>query len=67
MIRPAGSSAAPATDSMLLSQNVSLINGLEAFLKLAPGALRGQTVGADATPFATLPLDTTVFNPQTRR
>ena len=33
----------PATDSMLLSQNVSLINGLEAFLKLAPGALRGQT------------------------
>ena len=42
----------PATDSMLLSQNVSLINGLEAFLKLAPGALRGQTVGSDATPFA---------------
>ena len=49
---------------MLLSQNVSLINGLEEFLKLAPGALRGQTVGADATPFAALPVDTTVFDPQ---
>jgi Ca2+-binding RTX toxin-like protein len=55
----------PTTDSMLLSQNVALINGLEAFLKLTPGALRGQTVGADATPFAALPTDTVVFNPQT--
>ncbi len=54
----------PTTDSMLLSQNVSLINGLEALLKLTPGALRGQTVGADATPFAALPIDTTVFDPQ---
>jgi Ca2+-binding RTX toxin-like protein len=53
----------PATDSMLLSQNVALINGLEAFLKLTPGALRGQTVGADATPFSALPVDTTVFDP----
>ena len=55
---------APATDSMLLSQNVALINGLSEFLKLAPGALRGQTVGSDATPFALLPKDTTVFDPQ---
>jgi Ca2+-binding RTX toxin-like protein len=54
----------PATDSMLLSQNVKLIRGFEEFLKLTPGALRGQTVGADATPFSALPVDTTVFNPQ---
>ncbi|GJD74013.1 peroxidase family protein [Methylobacterium goesingense] len=54
----------PATDSMLLSQNVSLINGFEALLKLTPGAIRGQTVGNDATPFANLPTDTTVFDPQ---
>jgi Ca2+-binding RTX toxin-like protein len=54
----------PATDSMLLSQNVSLIRGLEEFLKLTPGALRGQTVGTDADPFASLPVDITVFNPQ---
>ncbi|MBY0381690.1 MAG: calcium-binding protein [Xanthobacteraceae bacterium] len=55
---------APATDSMLLSQNVSLINGLEDFLKLTPGAIRGQTVGSDATPFTALAKDTTVFDPQ---
>jgi Ca2+-binding RTX toxin-like protein len=55
---------APTTDSMLLSQNVALINGLEAFLKLTPGAQRGQTTGADATPFANLARDTTVFDPQ---
>ena len=54
----------PATDSMLLSQNVALVAGLGDFLKLTPGALRGQTVGADATPFANLPTDTTVFDPQ---
>jgi Ca2+-binding RTX toxin-like protein len=54
----------PATDSMLLSQNVALINGLEALLKLTPGAIRGQTVGGDATPFADLAPDTTVFDPQ---
>jgi Ca2+-binding RTX toxin-like protein len=55
----------PATDSMLLSQNVALINGLETLVKLTPGALRGQTVGADTIPFADLAKDTTVFNPQT--
>lgn len=60
----AGPIGGPATDSMLLSQNVALINGLEAFLKLTPGAQRGQTVGADITPFAALPTDTVVFNPQ---
>ncbi|KQP33801.1 hypothetical protein ASF49_08010 [Methylobacterium sp. Leaf104] len=54
----------PATDSMLLSQNVALIDGLEALLKLTPGAIRGQTVGSDATPFASLAPDTTVFDPQ---
>ena len=54
----------PTTDSMLLSQNVALINGLSQFLMSTPGALRGQTVGADATPFAALPIDTTVFDPQ---
>lgn len=54
---------APVTDSMLLSQNVSLISGLETLLKLTPGALRGQTVGIDATPFASLATDTFVFNP----
>ncbi|MEQ1609907.1 MAG: peroxidase family protein [Hyphomonadaceae bacterium] len=53
----------PVTDSFLLSQNVSLINGFEAFLKLTPGVLRGQTVGIDATPFANLAADTTVFDP----
>ncbi len=53
----------PATDSMLLSQNVALISGFEEFLKLTPGALRGQTLGADATPFSDLPIDTTVFDP----
>ena len=53
----------PATDSMLLSQNVKLIQGLEEFLKLTPGAVRGQTVGSDAAAFATLPVDTTVFDP----
>ncbi|TXN81504.1 peroxidase family protein [Methylobacterium sp. WL8] len=54
----------PATDSMLLSQNVALIDGLEALLKLTPGAVRGQTVGVDATPFADLAPDITVFDPQ---
>ncbi|WP_426216137.1 peroxidase family protein [Methylobacterium sp. NFXW15] len=61
----AGIINAPPTDSMLLSQNVALIDGLEALLKLTPAALRGQTVGGDATPFADLPADTTVFDPQT--
>jgi Ca2+-binding RTX toxin-like protein len=61
----AGIVGGPATDSMLLSQNVALIRGLEPFLKLTPGALRGQTVGSDATPFASLAKDTFVFNPQT--
>ncbi len=56
---------APPTDSMLLSQNVALIDGLSELLKLTPGALRGQTIGADATPFASLAKDVTVFNPQT--
>ncbi|MFM2100211.1 MAG: hypothetical protein RLZZ366_1750 [Pseudomonadota bacterium] len=56
---------APVTDSMLLSQNVGLINGLEALLTLTPGALRGQTVGAAGTPFASLATNTVVFNPQT--
>ena len=55
----------PATDSMLLSQNVSLTRGLETLVKLTPGALRGQTVGTDLTPFADLAKDTTVFNPKT--
>ena len=54
----------PATDSMLLSQNVALIDGFEALLKLTPGAVRGQTAGGDATPFASLAPDTTVFDPQ---
>ncbi len=54
----------PPTDSMLLSQNVALIDGLEALLKLTPAALRGQTVGGGATPFAALAPDTTVFDPQ---
>lgn len=54
----------PATDSMLLSQNVALISGLETFLKLTPGALRGQTAGLEETPFAGLESDTVVFNPQ---
>ena len=50
----------PATDSMLLSQNVTLINGLEEFLKLAPGALRGQSAdrrchGGTGAHFATCP------------
>ena len=61
----AGIIDAPATDSMLLSQNVALIDGLEALLKLTPAALRGQIVGNDTTPFASLPADTTVFDPQT--
>ncbi len=55
----------PATDSMLLSQNVSLTRNLETLVKLTPGALRGQTVGTDADPFSALAKDTTVFNPQT--
>jgi Ca2+-binding RTX toxin-like protein len=58
-----GAFAGPITDSMLLSQNVSLINGLETLLMLAPGALRGQTVGTDGTPFADLAKDTFVFDP----
>jgi Ca2+-binding RTX toxin-like protein len=59
----------PATDSQLLSQNVGLIRGLEDFIKLAPGALLGQsaaTVAAMAAPnahFGDLAPDTTVFNP----
>lgn len=61
----AGIIDAPATDSMLLSQNVALIDGLEALLKLTPAALRGQIVGNDTTPFVSLPADTTVFDPQT--
>ncbi len=61
----AGIINAPPTDSMLLSQNVALIDGLEALLKLTPAALRGQTTGGDATAFAALPPDTTVFDPQT--
>jgi Ca2+-binding RTX toxin-like protein len=52
----------PTTDSMLLSQNVSLINGFETLLLLTPAALRGQTVGV-GTPFANLANDTVVFNP----
>ena len=55
----------PVTDSMLLSQNVSLINGLDTLLALTPGALRGQTVDPTNTNFASLAKDTTVFNPQT--
>ena len=54
-----------ATDSMLLSQNLSLTRNLETLVKLTPGALRGQTVGTDADPFSALAKDTTVFNPQT--
>lgn len=53
----------PATDSMLLSQNVSLINGLAQLLQFMPGADRGQTVQPNNTNFASLPKDTTVFDP----
>ncbi|MGO4671210.1 hypothetical protein AB4118_34020, partial [Bosea sp. 2RAB26] len=59
----------PATDSKLLSQNVDLIRGLEDFIKLASGAVIGQsagTVAAMAVPgshFRDLAPDTTVFDP----
>ncbi|KKC34181.1 hypothetical protein WH91_04460 [Devosia psychrophila] len=59
----------PLTDSFLLSQNVALIRNFEDFLKLAPGAVIGQsaaTVAAMAVRnahFSSLTPDTTVFDP----
>lgn len=49
----------PATDSMLLSQNVALINGLAELIALAPGVAKGLT----AAQIAALPTDTFVFDP----
>ena len=59
----------PVTDSQLLSQNVQLIDGMEEFIKRAPGALLGQSAAtvaaiAGGATFASLGNDITVFDPQ---